>query len=102
MDYDVLPGLDGGVWELEKELSFSVFLQSLRMARGKAVGAGGMSVEMLLEAGRDVQLGFYEALMADVRGETLSPQWKVVLYALLAKPPPNDPTVAAERRVRSR
>ena len=53
---------------------------------------------MLLEAGRVVQLGFYEALMADVKGGTLSPQWRVVLYALLAKPPPNDPTVVAERR----
>ena len=65
--------------KLAKELSFSVFLQSMRVARGKAVGAGGLSVEMLLEAGREVQLGFYEALMADVRGETLSPQLKVVL-----------------------
>ena len=98
LDHDTLPGLDGGAWELSSELSFTVFLQSLRMARGKAVGAGGLSVEMLLEAGRDVQLGFYEALMADVKGGTLSPQWRVVLYALLAKPPPNDPTVVAERR----
>ena len=58
---------------MSKELPFSVFREVLRGARGKAVGAGGLSLEMLAEAGIDVQVEVYNALMDDVLQETLSP-----------------------------
>ena len=38
------------------------------------MGAGGLSLEMLAEAGIDVQVEVYNALMEDALQETLSPQ----------------------------
>ena len=68
------------------------------MPRGKAVGAGGLSMEMLLAAGVDTQRAFYRAMMSDLRGKRVPSEWKTVLYALLVKPAPNDPEVVAQRR----
>ena len=56
LGFNRLRGLDEGEWRLPKELPFSVFRQALRGAKGKAVGAGGLSIEMLVEAGLEVQL----------------------------------------------
>ena len=98
IEFDALRGLDGEAWQMSKELPFSVFREVLRGARGKAVGAGGLSLEMLAEAGIDVQVEVYNALMDDVLQETLSPQWKRVLYVLLVKPPPNNPACISGRR----
>ena len=96
-----LKGMHGGKWELEEELSFDVFVSTLyAMPKGKAVGMSGFSVELLrtfAKGGRE-QEEFYEAIMGDLKRELIPASWKVVIYALLVKPPPNNPAIVAERR----
>jgi hypothetical protein len=71
--YETLRGRDGGDWELIKELTFPVFLQVLkRVPRGKAVGYGGFSIELLIHADREIKKAFYDCLMADLRGGGVS------------------------------
>eukprot|EP00966_Prymnesium_polylepis_P229114 5301861-Prymnesium_polylepis.1 len=41
---------------------------------------------------------FYEALMADLRGECVSEHWRRILYVLLVKPLPNNPELVNQRR----
>jgi hypothetical protein len=97
--YETLRGRDGGVWELDKELTFPVFLQVLkRVPRGKAVGYGGFSIELLIHADREIKKAFYDCLMADLRGGDFPPSWRRVIYVLLTKPPPNNPALISERR----
>ena len=97
--YETLRGRDGGAWELSKELTFPVFLQVLkRVPRGKAVGYGGFSIELLIHADREIQRAFYDCLMADLRGGDFPPSWRKVIYVLLTKPPPSNPALISERR----
>eukprot|EP00900_Chrysochromulina_parva_P012250 jgi/Chrpa1/21025/Chrysochromulina_OHIO_Genome00025652-RA len=97
--YETLRGRDGGEWELIKELTFPVFLQVLkRVPRGKAVGHGGFSIELLIHADREIKRAFYECLMADLRGGEFPPSWRKVIYVLLAKPPPSNQALISERR----
>jgi ribonuclease HI len=97
--YETLRGRDGGEWELAKELTFPVFLQVLqRVPRGKAVGHGGFSIELLIHAGREVKRAFYDCLMADLLGGEFPPSWRRVIYVLLAKPPPSNQALISERR----
>ena len=97
--YETLRGRDGGAWELCRELTFPVFLQVLkRVPRGKAVGYGGFSIELLLNADRCIKEAFYECLMADLRGGVFPASWRRVIYVLLTKPLPNNPALISERR----
>ena len=97
--FETLRGRDGGDWELARELSFPVFLQVLkRVPRGKAVGHGGFSIELLIHADRSVKEAFYECLMAELRGGTFPDSWRRVIYVLLTKPLPNNPALISERR----
>jgi ribonuclease HI len=97
--FETLRGRDGGEWKLFKELTFPVFLQVLkRVPRGKAVGHGGFSIELLINADRGVKEAFYECLMADLRGEVFPESWRRVIYVLLTKPLPNNPALISERR----
>jgi ribonuclease HI len=97
--YETLRGRDGGEWELVKELTFPVFLQVLkRVPRGKAVGHGGFSIELLLHADRCVKEAFYDCLMADLQGGVFPESWRRVIYVLLTKPLPNNPALISERR----
>ena len=97
--FETLRGRDGGEWKLDKELTFPVFLQVLnRVPRGKAVGHGGFSIELLIHADRCVKEAFYECLMADLRGEVFPDSWHRVIYVLLTKPLPNNPALISERR----
>ena len=41
------------------------------MPKGKAVGAGGLSVELLIASGSTVWQAFYEAMMADIKEGTI-------------------------------
>ena len=85
--FDVLDGTDGGEWSLLKELTWPLFLQVVRsMRKGKAVGAGGFSIELLSGASDEVLRSLYEALICDVRSGVVSSDWKRVLYVLLPKP----------------
>ena len=78
--FETLRGRDGGDWELAKELTFPVFLQVLkRVPRGKAVGHGGFSIELLIHADRSVKEAFYECLMADLLGGTFPESWRRVI-----------------------
>ena len=97
--FETLRGRDGGDWELARELTLPVFLQVLkRVPRGKAVGHGGFSIELLIHADRCVKEAFYECLMADLRGEAFPDSWRRVIYVLLTKPLPNNPALISERR----
>ena len=90
---------DGSEWVLEKELTFDLFLRVLaRMPRGKAVGAGGLSIELLEAAGEGWLQKMHTAVMHDLRRGVLAPSWKTVLYALLVKKAPNNPECIGERR----
>jgi hypothetical protein len=83
--YETLRGRDGGEWELAKELTFPVFLQVLqRVPRGKAVGYGGFSIELLIHAGREVKRAFYDCLMADLLGGEFPPSWRKAGHLCLA------------------
>ena len=60
-EFEVLKGRDGGEWTLMGELNFEVFEATLQgMKRKKSVGAGGFSVELLLEADSLVRLAFFD------------------------------------------
>jgi hypothetical protein len=49
---------------LSGEMTLELFLETLqRMPKGKAVGSGGLALEMLKAADDDVQMLFYEAMM---------------------------------------
>ena len=67
-EFEVLKGRDGGEWTLQRELNFDIFEATLRgMKRKKSVGAGGFSVELLLEAGVAVRRAFFDVMMTDGR-----------------------------------
>jgi hypothetical protein len=84
--YQTLRGRDGGEWELTKELTFSVFLQVLqRVPRGKAVGYGGFSIELLIHADREIKKAFYDCLMADLQGGEFPPSWRKVIYVCCSR-----------------
>ena len=96
---DELRGSDGGRWSIEKEFTYEVFLTCLHATpRGKAVGATGFSIELLINADSEVKEAFYHALMADIHSKNFDANWRRVLYSLLVKPAPNDPSRVAERR----
>ena len=66
--FEALRGKDGGDWRLQDELTYPIFMDVLSsIPRGKAVGAGGFSIELLLHADDTVKLAFYRALMADIK-----------------------------------
>ena len=49
------------------ELNFDVFEATLRgMKQKKSIGAGGFSIELLLEADASVRRAFFDVMMADV------------------------------------
>lgn len=97
--YDTLRGRDGGHWELLNELTYTVFLQVLdRVPRGKAVGAGGFSIELLINADEGTKEAFYNCLIADLKGEVYPEEWHRVIYVLLVKPAPSNPALITERR----
>ena len=94
-----LDGIDGGAWLLSVEMTLELFLDILqRMPKGKAVGSGGLALEMLKAADDDVKMLFYEAMMADLQGECPSDDWRQILYVLLVKPAPNNPELVNQRR----
>ena len=97
--YDTIKGADGNDFCLAKELTWDVFYATLMaMPRGKAVGAGGFSVELLQAADELTQREFHAAMLSDLRGKRVHDDWRTVLYALLEKKPPNRADVVAERR----
>jgi hypothetical protein len=60
-------------WLLSSELTLELFLATLsRMPTGKAVGAGGLAMEMLKACDDEVKIMFYDAMMADLRSECIS------------------------------
>ena len=94
-----LEGVDGGTFDLRKELTWSIFMEALHaMPSGKAVGEGGFSASLLRAASDEVRQLVYQAIIADLTEGKVSKHWKVVLYALLVKPAPNDPDVVSQRR----
>ena len=100
-----LEGSTGGDWVFAKELTFHLFRRALfSMQRRKAVGAGGMSIELLIAGGREVQHLCYRAVRDDairlLNGEqgAVAPNWQRVLYVLLKKKPPDDPRLVGQRR----
>ena len=98
---DVIPGSDGNAWAIEREFTFELWVEVLYcMPKGKAVGVSGFSVELLVahERGGAVQRAFYDALMRDLQAKRIPATWRVVIYALLVKPPLNNPEIVAERR----
>ena len=98
-EWKPLEGTHGGEWRLVEEMTFPLFQDVLhKMPKGKAAGAGGWHVELLLEAGSRVQRLFYDAMMADLKSGHLPANWHRVLYALLKKGPPNNPNVVQENR----
>ena len=68
------------------------------MQKGKAVGADGFAIELLLKADTAVKHVFWEALRADIARGTIPDAWHVVLYVLLVKPPPNNANCVSGRR----
>ena len=85
-----LEGVTGGDWVFAKEISFHLFRRALySMQRKKAVGAGGMTIELLLAGGREVQHLLYRAVRDDamrlLEGDqsAAAPDWQRVLYVLL-------------------
>ena len=67
------------------------------MKRKKSVGAGGFSVELLLEADASVRRAFFDLMMADAGAKRVADDWRRVLYALLKKPAPNNPNLMDKR-----
>lgn len=97
--WDVLRGVQADDFDLATELTWEVFQEVLGvMPKGKAVGAGGFTCELLRAAGEVAQRAFYDALIHGVREGVVPKEWSTVIYALLAKPPPNDPELVGERR----
>ena len=98
-EWKPLEGTHGGDWRLVEEMTFPLFQETLlKMPKGKAAGAGGWHVELLIEAGARVQRLFYDAMIADLKNGHLPTNWRQVLYALLKKGPPNNPNVVQENR----
>lgn len=95
--WDELQG-DNGAWRLSQEFSFELFTRVLHSMQGKAVGAGGLSVELLLASSHEVRWIFYNAILSDVERGRVAPAWRRVIYVLLRKPPPNDPALVSQRR----
>ena len=94
-----LDGIDDGAWLLSSELTIELFLEILqRMPKGKAVGAGGLALEMLKATDDDIKVMFYDAMMADLSNECPSEDWRHILYVLLVKPAPNNPELVNQRR----
>jgi hypothetical protein len=94
-----ITGVDGGTWRLEAEFTWDVFIQAVgRMRQGKAVGVDGVAIELLRAAGEPVLRELYQAILQDVQADVVPAQWRVVLYSLLVKPPPNNPDVVDQRR----
>eukprot|EP00966_Prymnesium_polylepis_P162103 3746191-Prymnesium_polylepis.1 len=90
--FEPLVSIDDGAWLLSTELTFELFLTILeRMPTGKAVGAGGLAMEMLKVCDDEVKLMMYEAMMADLQEERVSEHWRRILNVLLVKPLPNNP-----------
>ena len=97
--FEELSGSDGQPWELAKELTWDTFQEVLaQVQRGKAVGADGFAIELLLKADTATQRVFWEALRADIARGTIPDSWHVVLYVLLVKPPPNNASCVSGRR----
>ena len=99
--YPPLRGSDGGKWMLERELTFGLFVATLyAMPGGKSCGQSGFTVEVLraFERGGAVQRTVYDSIMGDLSAACIPASWRVVVYALLVKPPPSDPNVVAQRR----
>ena len=95
----VLRAENGGEWVMDEQLTFPLFLQVLAaMPRGKAVGAGGLSVELLEASGEEWQRAMHAAMLHDLQRGVVAPAWKTVLYALLVKKAPNNPELIDERR----
>ena len=98
-EFEEIQGLDGGEWVMAKEMTWELFQEVLHsMPKGKAAGEGGFTVELLRAASRDIQFGFFEALINDVNGRVVPKSWHSVLYALLPKPAPNDNALVGENR----
>ena len=98
-EWETIKSADGSDFLLAKELTWELFLEVLgNMPSGKAVGAGGFHAELLWQASDEIKRIFYDAMMADLQSQVVPGEWRTVLYALLVKPPPNDPTVVSERR----
>ena len=58
--FEAVRARDGGWWSL-KEMTFDLFVQCLyAMPKQKASGAGGLTRELLIHAGPEWQLLFYE------------------------------------------
>ena len=97
--FDELKGMGGEDFVLAEELTWDLFNEVLySMPGGKAVGAGGFHAELLKLSSEAVRRTFFEAMIADLKGHNVPETWRQVLYALLLKPPPNDPDVVGERR----
>ena len=71
--------------------------ESVRAKKGKAVGQGGISKELLQEVPDELLEILFEAMMRDIRDGTISEDWRTVLYVLLIKPERN-PDVVSDRR----
>ena len=100
-EQEELRGVDGERFDLQRELTFDLFVRTLyAMPTGKAVGQSGFAVEMLTAFARHgpEQRAMFDAIMADLKAAAVPPSWRVVVYALLVKPPPNNPNVVCERR----
>ena len=71
--------MEGSLWTLLGELNFEVFEATLRgMKRKKSVGAGGFSVELLLEADASVRRAFFDVMMAEVGAKRVADDWRAV------------------------
>ena len=66
------------------------------LKRGKAVGVGGLSCELLCCASEEALYVLFEAIREDLKYGAISGDWKRVLYVLLPKPG-NDPALVCER-----
>ena len=96
---ETLRGTDGGEWLLCKEVTWQRFKDAMHaMPKGKAVGADGFSIELLVAAGEEVQKELFHSIVADLEGRRVPEEWRKVVYALLLKPPPNDPDLVSKRR----
>ena len=69
-EQEELTSVDGGRFDLHRELTFELFVRTLyAMPKGKAVGQSGFAVEMLTVFKRHgpEQRAMYDAIMADLR-----------------------------------
>ena len=96
--WPTLCGLDGGVFDLRKSLSFGTFRRIVRGLKPKAVGTSGFAAALLKSAGEGVLKSCYNAIVGDILRDTISDRWHEVLYVLLVKPSPNRPHIMRERR----